>query len=73
MPDPLEGGLAAPLSPVDAHSLLNAASVIVLGLGTLERWESLPGAERREVLARVRRHAEELAIGLKELIQPEAL
>jgi hypothetical protein len=73
MPDPPDGGLAAPLSPVAAHSLLNSASVIVLGLGTLERWESLPDAERREVLARVRRHAEELAMGLKELIQPVVL
>ena len=73
MPDPPEGGLAAPLSPVDAHSLLNSASVIVLGLGTLERWESLSDAERREVLERVRRHAKDLAIGLKELIQPEVL
>jgi hypothetical protein len=66
--------LAAPLSPVDAHVLLNSASVVVLGLATLEaRWESLGDAERRVVLARVHRHAAELATGLKEVIQPETL
>ena len=73
MPDPPHGGIAPPISPVDAHSLLNSASAVVLGVGTLERWESLSDAQRREVLARVRRHAEELAMRLRELIQPEAL
>ena len=73
MPDPPHGGIAPSISPVDAHSLLNSASAVVLGVGTLERWESLSDAQRREVLARVRRHAEELAVRLRELIQPEAL
>ena len=33
----------------------------------------LTGCAIGEVLARVRRHAEELAVRLRELIQPEAL
>jgi hypothetical protein len=69
---PRTGSLLLPLSPVDAHGLLNSASVIMLGLSTLDDgWGALPDAERRDVLARVRRHADLLAAGLRELIQPE--
>jgi len=65
------GELAAPLSPVHAHVLLNSASIVVLGLSTLvERWESLADGERLEALEPLQRDALELAIGLKQVIRP---
>ena len=68
------GGVAAPLTPVDAHDLLSSASVISMGLATLGvAWESIGDSERRDVLERLRRHADDLTAALRALIQPDAL
>lgn len=54
------------LGSVAAHRLLNSSAVVAMGISTLLRlWDSLPTAERTNLLLRMESHATTVDDGLK--------
>lgn len=55
---------------VAAHNLLNSSAVVVLATSLLrDSWDRLSDDDREEMLARLARHADIVATGLKQLVQ----
>ena len=69
-----EPAFAASIDAVAAHGVLDSSSVVLLGSALLdEQWASLSAGERRDIAARVHRHAVAVSAGLTQLTRSGVL